>query len=73
MGRRAHMATILDDEETVEAQALYTSFDPYGQLIKMLMPRALCIAIYDRNGTALWLSDSCDGPDLLQLVEEALD
>jgi len=67
------MATILDDEETVEAQALYTSFDPYGQLIKMLMPRALCIAIYDRNGTALWLSDSCDGPDLLQLVEEALD
>ena len=43
------MATILDDEDTVEAQALSTSFDPYGQLVKMLMPRALCIAIYDRE------------------------
>ena len=35
------MATILDDEDTVEAQALSTSLDPYGQLVKMLMPRAL--------------------------------
>jgi diguanylate cyclase (GGDEF)-like protein len=66
------MATILDDEDTIEAQALSTSLDPYGQLVKMLMPRALCIAIYDRMGVPLWLSDGCDGPDLLQLVEEAL-
>ena len=42
------MATILDDEDTIEAQSLSTSLDPYGQLMKMLMPRALCIAIYDR-------------------------
>jgi diguanylate cyclase (GGDEF)-like protein len=66
------MATILDDEDTIEAQALSTSLDPYGQLVKMLMPRALCIAIYDRMGVPLWLSDGCDGPDLLQLVEESL-
>jgi diguanylate cyclase (GGDEF)-like protein len=66
------MATILDDEDTIEAQALSTSFDPYGQLVKMLMPRALCIAIYDRVGAPLWLSDGCDGPDLMQLVEESL-
>src|SRR5262245_58739384 len=66
------MATILDHEDTVEAQALSTSLDPYGQLVKMLMPRALCIAIYDRMGVPLWLSDGCDGPDLLQLVEESL-
>jgi diguanylate cyclase (GGDEF)-like protein len=66
------MATILDDEDTIEAQALSTSLDPYGQLVKMLMPRALCIAIYDRMGVPMWLSDGCDGPDLLQLVEESL-
>lgn len=67
------MATILDDEDTIEAQSLSTSLDPYGQLMKMLMPRALCIAIYDRMGTPLWLSDGCEGPDLPQLVEEALN
>ncbi|HEY7641182.1 MAG TPA: GGDEF domain-containing protein [Steroidobacteraceae bacterium] len=64
--------TILDDEDTIEAQALSTSLDPYGQLVKMLMPRASCIAIYDRTGTPLWLSDGCDGPDLTHLMEEAL-
>jgi len=67
------MSTILDDEDTVEAQTLTTSLDPYGQLVKMLMPRALCITIYDRNGMPLWLSDGCEGPDLLQLVEEGLN
>lgn len=66
------MATILDHEDTVEAQALSTSLDPYGQLVKMLMPRALCIAIYDRMGVPLWLSDGCDGTDLMQLAEESL-
>lgn len=67
------MATILDDEDTIEAQALSTSLDPYGQLIKMLMPRTSCIAIYDRMSTPLWLSDGCDGPDLPHVIEEALN
>jgi diguanylate cyclase (GGDEF)-like protein len=65
--------TILDDEDTIEAQALSTSLDPYGQLVKMLMPRASCIAIYDRNSVPLWMSDGCDGPDLPNLIEEALN
>ncbi len=65
--------TILDDEDTIEAQALSTSLDPYGQLVKMLMPRATCIAIYDRTSTPLWLSDGCDGPDLTHLTEEGLN
>ena len=65
--------TILDDDDTIEAQALSTSLDPYGQLVKMLMPRASCIAIYDRNSVPLWMSDGCDGPDLSNLIEEALN
>ena len=65
--------TILDDEDTIEAQALSTSLDPYGQLIKMLMPRASCIAIYDRHSVPLWMSDGCDGPDLPNLIEEAIN
>lgn len=67
------MAAMLEDDDTIEAQALSTSLDPYGQLIKMLMPRALCIAIYDRMGMPLWLSDGTEGPDLLQFIEEALN
>jgi len=61
------------EEEDAGALALSTSLDPYGQLIKMLMPRALCIAIYDRMGMPLWASDGCEGPDLLQFIEEALN
>jgi diguanylate cyclase (GGDEF)-like protein len=67
------MATILDDEDTVEAQSLSTSLDPYGQLLKMLMPRAQCIVIHDRMGIPLWMSDGCDSGDLLQLAEEGLN
>ncbi len=67
------MAAMLEEDDTVEAQALSTSLDPYGQLLKMLMPRALCIAIYDRKGMPLWLSDGTEGPDLLQFIEEALN
>jgi len=66
------MATIPDDEDTIEAQALSTSLDPYGQLLRMLLPRASGIAIYDRTGTPLWISEGCDGPDIPQLIEEAL-
>ena len=40
------------DEDTVQAQSLSTSLDPYGQLVKMLMPRATCIAVYDQIGRA---------------------
>jgi diguanylate cyclase (GGDEF)-like protein len=47
--------------------------DPYGQLIRMLMPRAHTIAIYDRAATTLWLSDGQDDPDLQRLAAEALD
>jgi diguanylate cyclase (GGDEF)-like protein len=67
------MATIKDNEDTIEAESLSTTLDPYGQLIKMLMPRALCIAIYEAMGMPLWSSEGYDGPDLLQLVEEALN
>jgi diguanylate cyclase (GGDEF)-like protein len=67
------MASRLDAEESVEAQGLSTSLDPYGQLVKMLMPRSTCIAIYDRMSLPLWVSDGYDGHDLAQVVEEALD
>ncbi len=49
-----------------------TSLDPYGQLIKMLMPRAQSIAIYDRMGLPVWLNDGLDSPELHRLLQESL-
>lgn len=66
------MASNAADDDTVEAAAFSTSLDPYGQLVRVLMPRASYIAIYDRLSTPLWLSDGKDGVDVLRLVEESL-
>lgn len=75
MGEPDHLAMTSSaaDDETVEATAFSTSLDPYGQLIRVLMPRASYIAIFDRLSTPLWLSDGYDGFDLLHLVEESLN
>lgn len=65
--------THVADVDTVAATAFSTNLDPYGQLVRVLMPRASCIAIYDRLSTPVWLTDGHDGTDLLQLVEESLN
>jgi diguanylate cyclase (GGDEF)-like protein len=49
-----------------------TTFDPYGQLVKMLLPRAQSIAIYDRIGLPLWLNDGLDCPELHRMIQDAL-
>ena len=49
------------------------NLDPYGQLLRMLMPRASGIAFYDASGRQLWLSGNYDGPDPQPLAEEALE
>lgn len=49
-----------------------TSFNPYGQLLRMLLPRALNIAIHDCNGVLLWSADACETGDLQQLVEDEI-
>src|SRR5215831_3943890 len=57
--------------DTVTAQVLSPSLDPYGQLIKMLMPRAINIALFDHEALPLWWSDGVENPDLLDLIREA--
>jgi diguanylate cyclase (GGDEF)-like protein len=48
------------------------SLDPYGQLLRMLMPRALGIGFYDARGNPLWVADGYDGPDPAPLIAQAL-
>jgi diguanylate cyclase (GGDEF)-like protein len=65
------MQTLEVLEET-PASVSVTSLDPYGQLIKMLLPRAQAIAIYDRMGLPVWLNDGSDSPELHRLMQETL-
>ena len=46
--------------------------DPYGQLIKMLFPRAQSIAVYGMGGASLWVASGQDDPDMHRLAEELL-
>jgi diguanylate cyclase (GGDEF)-like protein len=48
------------------------NLDPYGQLLRMLMPRAQGIGFYDTKGAELWVAEGYDGPDPAPLVESAL-
>jgi len=48
------------------------NLDPYGHLLRMLMPRAQGIGFYDTHGSPLWIADGYDGPDPLPLVQAAL-
>jgi len=48
-----------------------TSLDPYGQLLKMLLPRAHTIVVYDRMGETVWASENNDVTDLQALLQRA--
>ena len=46
--------------------------EPYGHLLRMLVPRAVGIAFYDAQAWPLWTCDSYDGPDPQPIVDQAL-
>jgi diguanylate cyclase (GGDEF)-like protein len=48
------------------------SFEPYAQLIRSLMPRAISVTVFDANGEMRWTSETTTGPDLGHLVLEVL-
>ena len=56
----------------VHLASLKPDLDPYGQLLRMLVPRALGIAFYDARGRLLWAAEGYDGPDPAPLVAAAL-
>jgi len=49
-----------------------TSLDPYGQLLKMLLPRAHTIVVYDCLGDTLWSSADNDVTDLQVLLQRVM-
>ncbi|HEY8520339.1 MAG TPA: GGDEF domain-containing protein [Gammaproteobacteria bacterium] len=54
-----------------DAQAPHDAdYAPYGQLVKMLLPSAGAIALYDADRELLWCSDGYEPPELRALLEE---
>ena len=65
-GPMVSMAAVMTD---APAPLDGTWFDPYGQLLKMLLPRANSIVIYDRLGVSLWASEN-DDAELQGLMQQ---
>ena len=47
-------------------------FDPYVRLIRSLLPRASCVAMFGPAGEMLWTTDATTGPDLINVIDDAL-
>ena len=67
-----------DSSEPAGAEAVATPgaaeiYAPYGQLIKMLLPRCGVIAFYGADEDLLWCSDGCERLDLKVLLGELRD
>ena len=47
-------------------------FDPYVRLIRSLLPRTSCVAMFGPAGELLWTTEAVAGPDLINIVDDAL-
>jgi diguanylate cyclase (GGDEF)-like protein len=66
------MASVLDIKPNfVESQA-EASFDPYGRLLRMLMPSLRGVVVHDGYSNLVWASDEWDMSDEPQLINDAI-
>jgi diguanylate cyclase (GGDEF)-like protein len=47
-------------------------FDPYVRLLRSLLPRTSCVAMFGPAGDLTWSTDTMTGPDLMNIVDDAL-
>jgi diguanylate cyclase (GGDEF)-like protein len=47
-------------------------FDPFVRLLRSLLPRASCIALFGADGELMWSTEQTLGPDFLNAVDDAL-
>jgi diguanylate cyclase (GGDEF)-like protein len=66
------MAAVLEIKSTaIESPAADASFDPYGRLLRMLMPSLRGVVVHDGFSNLVWASDEWDsavGPDFIKDV-----
>ena len=49
------------------------SLEPYGQLVRSLLPRTDSVALFDASARMPWSTDPTIGPDLHELIESTLE
>src|SRR5277367_178473 len=67
------MASVLDiKSNAVETPATDASFDPYGRLLRMLMPSLRGVVVHDGYANLVWASDDLDLTDEPQIINDAI-
>ena len=57
-------------ENSKDLSASWRSLEPYAQLLKQLLPRAVSVRVFDAEAQLRWSSESTTGPDFPQLVAQ---
>ena len=61
----------LTDSDYVPGQP-GTRFDPYVRLVRSLLPRTSCVALFGPAGELWWSTEPATGPDLMNIVDDGL-
>jgi diguanylate cyclase (GGDEF)-like protein len=69
----ARVAAVLEIKPKVlENPAADASFDPYGRLLRMLMPSLRGVVVHDGFCNLVWASDECNLADEPEVVKDAI-
>src|ERR1700730_17519383 len=67
------MVAVLEIKSTaMESPAADASFDPYGRLLRMLMPSLRSVVVHDGFSNLVWASDEWDLADEPNLIKDAI-
>jgi diguanylate cyclase (GGDEF)-like protein len=66
------MASVLDIKPNLVESQAEASFDPYGRLLRMLMPSLRGVVVHDGYSNLVWASDEWDLSDEPQLINDAI-
>jgi diguanylate cyclase (GGDEF)-like protein len=66
------MASVLDIKPNFAESQAEASFDPYGRLLRMLMPSLRGVVVHDGYSNLVWASDEWDLSDEPQLINDAI-
>jgi diguanylate cyclase (GGDEF)-like protein len=58
--------------KAVEIAVAEASFDPYGRLLRMLMPSLRCVVVHDGYSNLVWASDDWDLSDEPEVINDAI-
>ena len=58
--------------QNIAPDTSWSSLEPYAQLIRSLLPRAISVTLFDPQGELTWSSETTTGPDLIERVESTL-